>query len=118
MEKWTDDGTFRVCRLGETCRILLAGDLDDYAVERLPPAEVVAAGGNFKAVELDLSELNYIDSTGLRWLLRMHRAARAKGREMTVYVWEGFTVHRTIQLIGAGDLFPVEFLQGASSKIG
>lgn len=112
MEKWTDEGTLQVRRIGETCRIHLAGDLDDYAVERFPPAEIVAAGGDFQAIILDLTELQYIDSSGLRWLLRVHRAARAKGRQMTAYVRQEATVYRTLQLIGAGDVFPVEFVGG------
>lgn len=118
MKTWTDDDTLRVFRLGSTCHIRLAGELDAYAVEQFPPAELLAAGGDFDAVVLDLADLDYIDSTGLRWVLRLHRAAQAKERPMTISVWEDSVVYRTIQLIGAGDVFPVEFVRHAPDPPG
>ena len=110
MDTWPEDDRLSVLRSDETCYIYLTGDVDAYRVERLPQPEALTAHGDVDRVSLDLTDVQHIDSSGLRWVLRIHRFARARGRMMSVTVRNGSLTHRTIQLIGAGSVFEVEVI--------
>ena len=63
-------------QLGDTCLIRASGDLDMSTADRLSSA-LDAAQGDEVTTLLDLSAVNFIDSAGLRVLLRSAQAADA-----------------------------------------
>lgn len=89
-------------REGSTVRIALRGELDIASAERVeeelaaveddPPAELV----------LDLSGLEFMDSTGLRLVLGADARARAAGRSVTI-VRGSDAVTRLFRITGLED---------------
>jgi anti-sigma B factor antagonist len=84
---------------GERCRLMLHGELD-LATASVLEAEIrdVQARG-VKELMLDLSDLQFMDSTGLTILVREHQAADMNGHTISL---RGRTpqVHRLFELTG------------------
>lgn len=66
----------------ERLRLLLAGELDLYSATTLDDAVVAAEGEKWPCVCLDLSELAFLDSAGLRVLMRTQARAQQDGRRL------------------------------------
>jgi anti-anti-sigma factor len=62
----------------------LRGELDMSGVDRARQAIEEAEAGQKSLLVLDLSELDFIDSTGLEVLLRAARRAHDEGRRLIV----------------------------------
>ena len=95
-------------------RIVLAGELDlanaHEVHERLP--EATAAAGH---VVVDLSGLTFIDSTGIRLLLQLQKAAARDGWQLRLVPGPS-QVQKVLRLVGLEDRLPfVEGGQGPSS---
>jgi anti-sigma B factor antagonist len=96
--------------------IALAGELDlagvpdlTDALARLPPD----ADRTF----VDLSQLSFIDSSGLRLLIEAAKSAQERGATM-ILVGPTPTVQRVFQIVGVADLVPVEAtLEAAIEKL-
>ena len=88
----------------ERCRLVLHGELD-LATASILEAELrdVQARG-VKQLMLDLSDLQFMDSTGLAILVREHQAADTNGHTISL---RGKTpqVHRLFELTGVLDRF-------------
>jgi anti-anti-sigma factor len=69
---------------GQSARIALKGELDLAGRERVEHALEQAEGLPVALVVLDLSELTFIDSTGLEVILRAARRARESRRRLVV----------------------------------
>ena len=69
--------------------------------------EVLASANSGRKLVLDLSELEFIDSMGIHFVVMAHEAARAEGREFTI-VRGGPQVDRVFKLVGLGDVLPFE----------
>jgi anti-sigma B factor antagonist len=85
-----------------TARVALVGELDVVTASRVSDELVALAGQDVKSVVVDVSELTFIDSTGLRALL----AGREKLHATTAsFVLEGATgvVERVLELTGLRD---------------
>lgn len=67
---------------GAGARVRLIGELDLASVAHAEQALARAAGG--PSLELDLSSLSFIDSSGLRLLLRLHERAASDGCRLVV----------------------------------
>ncbi len=65
-------------------RIALIGELDLYTAPALDDALVEAEGEGWPLLVLDLTELEFMDSSGLRLILRTHARAGERGRRMVV----------------------------------
>ena len=87
------------------CRLKLAGEFDISGRELAD--EVLASVGAGRKLVLDLSELDFIDSMGIHFVVTAHQAAQAEGREFSI-VRGGPEVHRIFQLVGLGDILPFE----------
>ncbi len=91
-------------RDGERCRLVLHGELD-LATAPVLDAELrdVQAGG-VKQLMLDLRDLQFMDSSGLRVLVREHQTASLNGHAFSL---RGATpqVHRLFELTGLRDRF-------------
>jgi anti-sigma B factor antagonist len=61
-----------------------AGDLDLDTVHRVESALAELRGEGCRSLVLDLRELTFMDSTGLRLVIRWHTAARDEGFEFAV----------------------------------
>ncbi|MDA0180224.1 STAS domain-containing protein [Solirubrobacter phytolaccae] len=84
--------------------LVLTGELDLAGAPDLNEAltEAREAGG---ALTLDLSELEFIDSSGLGVLVRFHNAAEAAGYEYSVIAGPP-QVHRAFVLSGLDQALP------------
>jgi anti-anti-sigma factor len=64
--------------------LLLRGELDMASASQLERAIASAAGERPRAIVLDLRELDFIDSTGLRTLISEHERSREAGRKFAL----------------------------------
>jgi anti-anti-sigma factor len=69
---------------GDRATVALRGELDLSGVDRARQAIEQAESGNAPLLVLDLSELDFIDSTGLEVMLRAARRAHDDGRRLIV----------------------------------
>jgi anti-sigma B factor antagonist len=69
---------------GGRATVYLRGELDLSGVDRAREAIEQAEAGGDSLLVLDLSELEFIDSTGLEVLLRAARRAHDSGRRLIV----------------------------------
>ena len=90
---------------GDVCRVKLTGEFDISGRELAD--EVLAKANGARKVVLDLSELDFIDSMGIHFVVTAHQAAQAEGREFTI-VRGGPEVDRIFKLVGLGDVLPFE----------
>ena len=87
----------------DTCRVRLAGEFD-FSGRDLADEVLASANGAPKLV-LDLSELEFIDSMGIHFVVTAHQRAVAAGREFTI-VRGGPQVERVFNLVGLDDVLP------------
>jgi anti-sigma B factor antagonist len=82
---------------GETLRLLLSGELDLYGAPRLDDELVRAEGERWPEIVLDLCGLEFMDSSGLRLMLRAHARALQDDRRVRI-VHAGGTIGRVLHL--------------------
>jgi anti-anti-sigma factor len=68
-----------VGRNGSSAWVRPAGDLDLDTVHRVESALAELRGDGCQSLVLDLRELTFMDSTGLRLVIRWHTAAQDEG---------------------------------------
>lgn len=81
-------------------RLRLGGELD-IAVAHALEQRLGELKGSTTCLRLDLSRLQFIDSSGIRTVLLAVRDARREGWELEVERRVGGQVERTIQVLGA-----------------
>jgi len=93
--------TFEVQRHDDTFMVVLAlhGDLDLYSSPALDDALVELEGEKWPLVVLDLRDLEFVDSSGLRLFARTHARAAKDGRRL-VLVRGNEVVQRVLALTG------------------
>ncbi|HTJ66982.1 MAG TPA: STAS domain-containing protein [Actinospica sp.] len=84
-----------------TAVLAIAGDLDLGASERFWPRLERLLAGSSEAVVLDATSLEFLDSSGLRVLLRAARLAEGVGTALRL-VAPHPAVRRVLDLAGAG----------------
>jgi anti-anti-sigma factor len=102
--------TVRVERLGTRTSILsIAGELD---LNTIPEVEgpILKELGSGSVVILDLSQLAFIDSSGIGLLIQAFRSTDGDGRLRTV-VAQGSQVDRVFGLAGVNRVLPIFFDQ-------
>lgn len=87
------------------CRLKLTGEFDLSGRELAD--EVLASVDESRKIVLDLSELDFIDSMGIHFVVTAHQNAQAEGREFSI-VRGGPEVDRIFKLVGLGDVLPFE----------
>jgi len=65
-------------------RIALTGELDLYTATKLDDVLVEAEGDGWPLLVIDLTELEFMDSSGLRLIVRTHARAGEWGRRVVV----------------------------------
>lgn len=73
----------RLVNRGTSGELLLSGRMDTYSAEDAAE-HMLAAAERFRALTLNLAELEYISSTGLRVLRRVYLAMHHKGGALYV----------------------------------
>lgn len=120
----TDEGsgqvlTRRALRLRsgreKTCQLIaLAGELDLTSVGLLEEEMTKALAADAPAVVLDLSELQFIDSTGIHLLLRL-QAHSAENDNRLRMIRGTAQVQRVLELTGADRMLPFLGVEPGSS---
>ena len=87
------------------CRLKLTGEFDISGRELAD--ELLARARGARKIVLDLSELEFIDSMGIHFVVTAHETAQADGRQFTI-VRGGPEVDRIFKLVGLGDVLPFE----------
>jgi anti-anti-sigma factor len=90
---------------GDTVVVRLGGEFD-VAAEEYFDRIVERLVAEAKAVVLDLSELSFIDSSGLRALLRAWKRSQEDGGSLTIVSGNG-QVRNTMRLTGADEVLPL-----------
>lgn len=91
---------------GDWTTIVLDGEVDMASAPQLEQAiaEQLAAGA--ARLMVDLSEVTFMDSTGLTVLFRAHEDAVKAGAEFVVVCGPG-SVRRVIEVSGVGGVVPI-----------
>jgi anti-anti-sigma factor len=90
--------------LGGAPCLRLAGELDVAEVQRLEHAVDEAVAASDGAFAIDLCDLEFLDSSGIRVLLRA-RALLARQERAFLLVCPHGPVRRALELTGVSDLF-------------
>lgn len=90
---------------GDTVVVRLGGEFD-VAAEEYFDRIVERLAAEAKAVVLDLSELSFIDSSGLRALLRAWKRSQLEGASLAIVPGNG-QVRNTMKLTGADEMLPI-----------
>ena len=91
---------------GDTAKAELVGDFDMAATFTVEPALEQALGRpELSALEVDLSRLRFIDSTGIGVLLRVEAEARERGVDLSIIPGPR-EVQRVFEVTGLSDALP------------
>jgi anti-anti-sigma factor len=89
------------------CVIAAAGELDLATAPRLVVQLDAARRGDARALIVDLTALEFCDSTGLRALIGAHGESRAARRRFAVVCRPGSGVARLFDVAGASESLPL-----------
>jgi anti-anti-sigma factor len=74
-----------VHRVGGTCTVILSGEIDMSCSDELISLLIsTAQGADADAIQVDLAEVGFLDSSGIHALIAGYRAAHRAGRRFTV----------------------------------
>ncbi len=105
-----DDGLlrFEVGPEHETCLVrIVGGDLDLCSVTLLENELHRLLSSDVESVVLDLTELQFIDSTGLQCLVRAAERSRRNGDRLRVIAPAGGHVDGILRLTGVREVLPL-----------
>jgi len=97
-----DDLTIRATRDGSTAIVAASGEIDLSSVGELRTA-VTAAAEDCDRLRLDLTEIEFIDSTGLGGLLELRSTLRARNVTLEIVAGEG-PVRQAVEITGLAEL--------------
>jgi anti-sigma B factor antagonist len=97
-----DDLRIRTAREGSTAIVSASGEIDLSTVGDLREA-VTEAAQECDRLRLDLSGVEFIDSTGLGGLLELRSTLRARSVTLEIVAGEG-PVRQAVEITGLGEL--------------
>jgi anti-anti-sigma factor len=97
-----DDLSIRASRDGSTAIVAAAGEIDLSNVGDLRAA-ATAAAHDCERLRLDLSEIDFIDSTGLGGLLELRSTLRARNVVLEIVAGDG-PVRQAVEITGLSEL--------------
>jgi anti-anti-sigma factor len=103
-----DAARFEVVEPGDVIRARLRGELDMSNAHQVGTSIAAAVPNDASGLVLDLTELSFIDSAGIRTLLSLVGRFGWHGQKLTFVAAPGSPVRRVIELAGAGDAFGLE----------
>jgi anti-sigma B factor antagonist len=86
--------------------IRLSGDVDHACHDQLDAAADQVTAVPARPVLVDLSEVTFLDSRGLAFLIRLRNHAQPAGHQVTLHEPPP-TVRRVLEIAGMDQLFPV-----------
>ena len=102
-----DAARFELVERGDVIRARLRGELDMSNAHQVGTSIAAAVPNDASGLVLDLTELSFIDSAGIRTLLSLVGRFGWHGQKLTFIAARGSPVRRVIELAGAGDAFMV-----------
>ena len=85
--------------------LTLRGELDDASVRTADQALFEVLSGDFDRVTIDLRRLEFMDSTGVKFLIDARDAAEELGIKMALNVRSGSLVERVLGVTSVETLF-------------
>jgi len=98
-----DELTIRSAREGSTATVSAAGEIDLSTVGDLRAAVTAAAGDDTEKLLLDLTEVEFIDSTGLGGLLELRSTLRSQEVTLEIAAGDG-PVRQAMEITGLAEL--------------
>jgi anti-anti-sigma factor len=113
------DGQSSITRLrvGHRCVLVARGEFDMSNADQLHAALRRAGGDGAAEVWLDLSEVAFIDSMGVRAILSA-RQDLGDGRAQLAIICPGGTVRRVLTILGVEQVIPVHATRAAAHAAG
>jgi anti-sigma B factor antagonist len=84
----------------------VAGEIDLYTAPRLQSELMAAINGGHVRLVVDMSGVDFCDSTGINVLLAAHRHARERGGELAL-ARPGSATRKVLQVTGLESVFTV-----------
>jgi anti-anti-sigma factor len=98
-----DELTIRTLRDGSTATVSAAGEIDLSTVDELRSAVTDAASDGTEKLRLDLTGIEFIDSTGLGGLLELRSTLRSRNVTLEIDAGEG-PVRQAMEITGLSEL--------------
>jgi anti-sigma B factor antagonist len=98
--------TIEVMSAPDAHTIVLTGEADLQGVPEVEAALKDALDGEPRLIVIDLSNLTFIDSSGLHTLVTAHELCRARGHELRIIPGPA-NVQRLFELTGMNDVLPL-----------
>jgi anti-sigma B factor antagonist len=86
--------------------VTISGEFDLGAAQEFGQVTAELAVENLREVEVDLRPVTFVDSSGLRMLVELGRAARERNLSLRI-VRGGSAVERVLQLTGLDKVLPL-----------
>ena len=94
-----DDLSVVVGREAGRCRIRISGDLTAFTCTKLSDAVNAAVADGVERVDLDLAEIDFMDSSGVQCLVQVRSAAEDSGAALAVVALTD-RVERILEITG------------------
>ena len=91
---------------GDHTVISVTGEIDLYTAPKLQSELMTALGANPARLIVDMSGVDFCDSTGINVLLAAHRQARERGGELQL-AGPGTATRKVLQVTGLESVFTV-----------
>ncbi|MBO1415893.1 STAS domain-containing protein, partial [Streptomyces sp. FH025] len=96
-------------RAGTTATVRVSGELDLDTAARIAPRLVRSLHGAGQALALDLSDLQFCDSSGVNLFLRLDRLSRTEGKQLRLQHIPAQPA-RVLRLLGVQHQLACDFL--------
>jgi anti-anti-sigma factor len=98
-----DDLSIRTSKEGTTATVAAEGEIDLSTVDELRTAVTSAAADGVDTLQLDLTEIEFIDSAGLGGLLELRSTLRARSVTLQISAGDG-PVRQAMEITGLSEL--------------
>jgi anti-anti-sigma factor len=102
--------------------VALCGEVDGSNADELAERIAAAIGNDALSLVLDLTDVTYLDSSGIRLVFRLARGLRDRQQDLQLIIPDGSRVRRPLELAGvemvarvapSGDALPEPDAEGA-----
>ncbi|MBI3911315.1 MAG: STAS domain-containing protein [Armatimonadetes bacterium] len=97
----------RLFQGGRTWFLGLQGAVDGEAEAHLQSLSIGGLPPDCRRLILDFRQVEYIDSQGVRWLLRLREVLATRCIDLRLVVRENSRVERALRLLAISNLFPI-----------
>ena len=93
---------------GKTCVLAIVGELDLNTIAMLAAHVDAKLAENHTTLTLDLTDLTFMDSSGLRLLIDLHNRSRGEAWELTLIPSAHESAKTVLRITGADTALPFE----------